>query len=267
MTVSSKGSSDLKLRTITGAILVLIAGSAIWFGAHPIGRYAFAALIGAAAVLALREWSNLTRFGGLAYRLALVCLAAALALVFVDPRLNGLLLGGAVIVGGAVLLVPFTGVRALGLAYIGLPAAGLLWLRALPWGFEIVAWLVAVVVATDIFAYFSGKLIGGRKLAPQISPGKTWTGLVGGVIAATLVGWGVATHYQLPPFLAASGGLMAVLAQAGDLYESWLKRRAGVKDSGHILPGHGGVFDRIDGLLPVALATTVAMLLGMDILS
>ena len=131
--------------------------------------------------------------------------------------------------------------------------------------------IIGVTVFTDTFAYFTGRAIGGPKVAPAISPNKTWAGLVGGMIGAALwlVLWVVAIdggiagpRFELGLALtgdnlgtaALIGAGLAVLAQAGDFFESWLKRRAGAKDSSKLLPGHGGVFDRIDGMLPVAMA-------------
>ena len=125
---------------------------------------------------------------------------------------------------------------------------------------------VGAVVLVDVGAYFAGRTIGGPKIAPAISPSKTWAGLLGGVIGATIalivyfgLG-GAAAGYrnfsglpmviELLPF----GAAIAVVAQIGDFFESWLKRRAGVKDSSNLIPGHGGVLDRIDGLLAVACA-------------
>ena len=144
-----------------------------------------------------------------------------------------------------------------------MPAFALL---VLSWAcFGLVLWAMVVTWATDIGAYAAGRAIGGPKLAPAISPNKTWAGLAGGVAAAALFGWLIASTEILAlgqPFVLL-GGLMAVLAQAGDLYESWEKRRAGVKDSGAILPGHGGVLDRIDGLLPVVLATLAVPMAGL----
>ena len=109
----------------------------------------------------------------------------------------------------------------------------------------------------------AGRSIGGPKLAPRISPNKTWAGLAGGVIGAEILGAATAYAFDLgTPFLEL-GGLMGLIAQVGDLYESWVKRRAGVKDSGTLLPGHGGVLDRLDGLMPVALATLLILAAGM----
>jgi phosphatidate cytidylyltransferase len=114
-----------------------------------------------------------------------------------------------------------------------------------------VFWLFAVVWATDTAAYISGRLIGGPKLAPRFSPNKTWAGLIGGALAAALVGVIAATlmgDAPMPSMALASAGL-AVVAQAGDLVESALKRRFGVKDASTLIPGHGGVLDRLDGML------------------
>ena len=124
---------------------------------------------------------------------------------------------------------------------------------------EVVLGIVAVVIATDTGAYFSGRTIGGPKIAPRISPSKTWAGLGGGMIAAGLVslgffvsnGGGAGSLMGLAAF--AIGAVLAIVAQAGDFLESWLKRRAAIKDSSNLIPGHGGVLDRIDGLLPVAI--------------
>jgi phosphatidate cytidylyltransferase len=122
----------------------------------------------------------------------------------------------------------------------------------------------AVVWTTDIGAYATGRAIGGPKLAPAISPGKTWAGFYGGVGTASIVGGAWALFTGLAPvLLLLLAPLFSVAAQGGDLFESWMKRRAGVKDSGRWLPGHGGVFDRLDGLLPVAILTALAVVAGV----
>ena len=120
--------------------------------------------------------------------------------------------------------------------------------------------MIAVVVATDTGAYFSGRTIGGPKIAPRISPSKTWAGLGGGMVAAGLVSLGFfysnvgdRAFSAMGAGAFAVGAGLAVLAQAGDFLESWLKRKAGMKDSSNLIPGHGGVFDRADGMLPVAI--------------
>ncbi|MGZ8347617.1 MAG: phosphatidate cytidylyltransferase, partial [Allosphingosinicella sp.] len=122
---------------------------------------------------------------------------------------------------------------------------------------------VGIAVFTDTGAYFVGRTIGGPKIAPAISPSKTWAGLAGGMVGAALFGGLAAWWFQLEPLFLWLGGPMGLIAQAGDLYESWVKRRAGVKDSGTILPGHGGVLDRLDGLLAVALATCLLLMAGL----
>jgi phosphatidate cytidylyltransferase len=147
-----------------------------------------------------------------------------------------------------------------GFLYIAIPAFALIVLNWI-W-FGLVFWAMVVTWATDICAYFAGRSIGGPKLAPRVSPNKTWAGLIGGIAGAAVFGYLTAYFLDLgSPFLYI-GGAMAVIAQAGDLYESWVKRRAGVKDSGTILPGHGGVLDRLDGLLPVVLATLALLMAG-----
>jgi phosphatidate cytidylyltransferase len=153
---------------------------------------------------------------------------------------------------------------ALGFVYALLPALSLLWIRERDvHGLELLLWVLLVTWSTDIGAYFAGRRFGKRKLAPSISPGKTVEGLYGGIAAATLIGgaWAVANHLGVALLVLAP--IFAVAAQAGDLFESGMKRRAGVKDSGAWLPGHGGVLDRLDGLVPVAVLTAAAQLLGL----
>lgn len=144
----------------------------------------------------------------------------------------------------------------LGVAYLAAACLAFLWLLAIPdVGRAMILWLVAVVWATDTGAYLAGRTLGGPKLAPSISPGKTWAGLFGGVGAAALVGLVVAVLRGQGSAAALVGSSMALalVAQVGDLFESSLKRRFGAKDSSNLIPGHGGVLDRIDGLLAGAL--------------
>ena len=151
-----------------------------------------------------------------------------------------------------------------GFLYALVAALALLWIRdRADNGIALVMWVFLIVWATDVGAYFAGRSIGGPKLAPAISPNKTWAGFYGGVAAATLFGglWAYLTGLALVFMLLAP--LFSVAAQGGDLFESWMKRRAGIKDSGNLLPGHGGVFDRLDGLLPVAILTAGAALAGV----
>jgi phosphatidate cytidylyltransferase len=152
-----------------------------------------------------------------------------------------------------------------GFVYCLLPALALLWIRdrSGDQGLSLLLWVFIVTWSTDIGAYFAGRQFGKRKLAPTISPGKTVEGLWGGMAAAALFGaaWVLSTDLNRTLILLAP--LFAAAAQAGDLFESKLKRTAGIKDSGSWLPGHGGLLDRLDGLVPVAVLTFAAQAAGL----
>lgn len=151
-----------------------------------------------------------------------------------------------------------------GFFYALLPALALLWIRERDThGLALLIWAFIVTWSTDIGAYFAGRRFGKRKLAPSLSPGKTVEGLYGGIATATVLGGAWAFAMGLGAALFALAPVLAIAAQGGDLFESGMKRRAGVKDSGHWLPGHGGVLDRLDGLVPVAVLTAAAQLLGL----
>ncbi|MCY7271644.1 MAG: phosphatidate cytidylyltransferase [Sphingomonas bacterium] len=151
-----------------------------------------------------------------------------------------------------------------GFAYALLPALALLWLRdRAPQGLELLYWVFIVSWSTDIGAYFAGRAIGGPKLAPSISPNKTWAGLIGGMVSAALAGWAWTQYVMLPLSLIWLAPVFAAAAQGGDLFESWLKRRGDAKDSGSMLPGHGGILDRLDGLVVVATLTALFQLGGI----
>lgn len=178
------------------------------------------------------------------------------------------------LIPAVVLLVYFLGLRfregsppwqALGIVYIAVPCIALLWLRDLPgMGGEVLFWIFGVVWATDTGAYCAGTLIGGPKLAPRVSPNKTWAGLAGGVAAAALVSGllvGLAgAGFSLWP-LVCFGAFLALVEQMGDLFESFVKRHFGVKDTSHLIPGHGGALDRFDGLLAVSPVVVAFLLL------
>lgn len=264
---------ELARRIATGLVLVALALLALWAGGM-----AFAALAAVAVLLMWAEWTAMHRMLLLARRLGLAVLGVALWLAMLGDWASSLwLLAGMAGVGGLFLhrlaqpavAVGGTARRPrggldrpflIGLLYCGLPGIALIWLRAAPWGFHATLFVMAVVWGADIAAYFTGRAIGGARLAPAISPNKTWAGAGGGLAGALLVA-GLAA-WLWPGHANAAGitrlaGLalaLAVLAILGDLYESWLKRRAGVKDSGTLLPGHGGVLDRLDGLVPAAVA-------------
>lgn len=151
-----------------------------------------------------------------------------------------------------------------GFLYALVPALALLWIRERDaHGFELLLWVFIVTWSTDIGAYFAGRSLGRRKLAPSISPNKTIEGLVGGMVAAAILGALWVQAMGLSPSLFVVAPFFAAAAQCGDLFESWMKRRAGVKDSGAILPGHGGVLDRLDGLVVVASLTAAIQLAGL----
>ena len=150
---------------------------------------------------------------------------------------------------------------AAGTVYLALAGLALLLVRA-ELGFAAVLWVASVVWATDTGAYFAGRAFGGARLAPRLSPSKTWSGLFGGMFAAMVVGASLGDRIGLEGIPLWSGAVAAVIAQGGDLAESWLKRRAGVKDAGRLIPGHGGVLDRIDGLLPVAIIAGMLLWAG-----
>ncbi len=157
----------------------------------------------------------------------------------------------------------------LGVLYTAVPCLGIIWLRAdSTEGMILVLWLLFAVWATDTGAYFAGRAIGGPKLAPSISPNKTWAGLAGGMVSAGLVGvvtgWIVGTAGI--GFLMGTSVMLAVVAQAGDLLESGLKRRFGAKDSSNLIPGHGGFLDRLDGILAAGLMVSLIVRLTGDLL-
>ena len=255
----------LLTRTLSAVVLAPLVLLAIWFGG-----WWFAALVVLAAGLMGWEWARLCNGGQFGWRGAalVVTLVAAVVVFLLAPDVPAL----AVLLGGAVVATSLNrdsrpasdpALRSrraatqffllIGTAYIGFACLAFLWLRNVPpGGRDLVFWILAVVWATDIGAYFAGRGIGGPRLAPRISPNKTWAGLIGGALAAGLVGVVAAGLIGRDTLLLVAGGIvLAVIAQGGDLLESWCKRRFGVKDSSHIIPGHGGILDRVDGLLAV----------------
>jgi phosphatidate cytidylyltransferase len=252
--------SDLKARAIVGLLLIALALGLVWQGG-----WWFTALVAAGVLLIFAEWAVMH---GIArtWRLVGLAVLAGCCIAVQSGQLIEAVVGlavAALVLGMAVKVMKVCDVKwmAGGLLYAGLPAIALIWLRAQPQGLGLVLWVLTLVWATDIFAYFAGRAIGGPKIAPKISPKKTWAGLVGGVVGAMVVGGLVAdwANFPAPLFATLSGGL-AVVSQAGDFFESWLKRRVGVKDSGTLLPGHGGIMDRVDGLVPVAVLVAAALI-------
>lgn len=253
--------NELRTRTIVGVILVLLASAALYFGG-----FLFWLLLVVAGVLMQGEWGDLIGTSPEHRRLGMFAVSVPLALLC--PLAAGVSWFAFTAMATAfffVALVTRSVKLALGIAYICVPIMALLFLRQQApdhYGLLLAFWTLSLVWATDIGAYFAGRAIGGPKLAPKISPSKTWAGLAGGVLAALVLGFLLHRFADLPIQLAAASGLLAVAAQLGDLFESGMKRRAGVKDSGTLLPGHGGVMDRLDGVIAAApLAALIYLLL------
>jgi phosphatidate cytidylyltransferase len=220
-----KPRSDLGIRTLSGVAMMSVAIAAIWFGG-----YAFMTLVLLVGIGVYWEFSKLV-------------------LGFAKNNVTrALWLAG-------------------GLVYVGLACFTLLLFSAPFFGKIVTVVLIAGVIGTDVGAYFAGRTIGGPKIAAKISPSKTWSGLAGGMAGAGLLMIAAQKAFNLdytfvysPLFTMAAGAVLAVVAQAGDFFESWMKRRAGVKDSGRLIPGHGGLFDRTDGLIAVAFVLGVISL-------
>lgn len=229
-----KPRSDLGIRTLSSVAMMSVAIAAIW-----VGGYAFMALVIAVGLGVFFEFAKLVLGFAKSGASKFIWLLA-------------------------------------GVGYVSVACFTLLLFSAPFFGMTPAIMLIAGVIGTDVGAYFAGRSIGGPKIAPRISPSKTWSGLFGGMIGAgiTMVaiqaciyafrggqagggdvylayGWGR---------LMLTGAALAAVAQAGDFFESWMKRRAGVKDSGRLIPGHGGLFDRTDGLIAVAFAAGIIML-------
>ena len=229
-------------------LVAVIAGCMAWESASMVSRAERPLVAGmAAATSAVIVLASIVTAGpGQLGFVAIAGFAAVMAAASIS-RSPG---GAWIIIGGAVTL---------------LPCFAVLWLRAgEPHGLLLVAWLFAAVVATDVGAYAAGRLFGGPKLAPQISPNKTWSGLFGGMAASAAVGAVVAVYWAGtdPVILAATSAVLAVVAQIGDLMESAFKRKYAVKDSGSLIPGHGGVLDRLDGHMAAITFTALIVMIS-----
>jgi phosphatidate cytidylyltransferase len=258
--------NPLWLRIVSALVLAPLPVAAIWFGWPWLPL-----LTGLAAAVMAWEWGRLCRggqFGRTGILLVAVVLVAVAAAALASP---GLALAIALL-GAALVLWAARRTRdaepqwtAFGALWVALPCVCLLWLAGDgPTGRATLLWLLAVVWATDIGAYAVGRTFGGPRLAPRWSPRKTWAGLAGGTVCAALTGWATATWLGISPGLplaVVSAGL-AIVEQFGDLAESVAKRRFGVKDSSGLIPGHGGLLDRLDGLLAVIPVVALLTLIG-----
>ena len=219
--------SELGVRVLSAVVMIAITGIALWLGGWP-----FAAFVALVAVGVFWEWWDMVlRFAK--HPIARILWIAA------------------------------------GLVYLFVAAVALIELRED--SLAVACQLLLIVIAVDVGAYFAGRTIGGPRIAPKVSPSKTWAGLAGGIVAAS------AAHAAVMPwtdpdfstlsagaiagFSLLGGALVAVIAQFGDFFESRMKRKAGIKDSGSLIPGHGGLFDRVDGL--VAVLFVVGLLTGL----
>ena len=264
---NSRRGSALRSRILSAMVLAPLALGSIYAG-FPY----FDILVALASVIMAAEWRRLC--GG-----KIVDLVGGVMITGILAGIGAIsLMSGTVPVQIILIVALGTGVLSailgeglpvsvacsLGVLFVGAFGISLSWIRLLdPAGLEIVVWLVAAIWLTDICAYFAGRAIGGPKLAPRISPKKTWAGLLGGVAAAAIwtILWGRWMDVESMTTLAMVGAGTAVLAQLGDLGVSVLKRKFGAKDTGNLIPGHGGVMDRMDGFMgstpPVALAIVI----------
>ncbi|MGE3871750.1 MAG: phosphatidate cytidylyltransferase [Parvibaculaceae bacterium] len=256
---------DLGIRTLSSAILIPAVLLDVW-----LGDTWFHLLVALLAAMMAHEWTNIVHDRSSA-QFALHA-AGALCGAFLPLSLGwpGTLLAIAVIAVVSALLAVLQK-RKLGLwvlagvPYVGLPAMAFVILRGESHaGMLTIMWLFAVVWAADVCAYFAGRLIGGPKLAPRISPKKTWAGLwgavAGGAAAGLAMGYWAGSASLL--LLIVLGSFLAIVEQLGDLFESALKRHYGVKDSGRLIPGHGGVLDRVDGLVAATLCLAAIVVLA-----
>lgn len=243
--------SSLWPRIAAAAILIPAALLAAY-----LGGWILAIWTAAAGVAMAREWVAIAHREAFGWRFALhaLALAASQALLAYGRADWGVtaILAAALIGSVAAQARDERGIWvAAGIVFIAVPCLAFVWLRQLPYGFETLVWLLAIVWSTDSAAYVVGSAFGGPKLAPLISPNKTWAGAVAGLGAGLLAGFVLPQFVGLvptAPFLAASLAL-SLLTQCGDLAESFLKRRFGVKNASDLIPGHGGALDRLDGLI------------------
>jgi len=252
--------SELTLRALSAAVVIPIVLLLTILG----GMWFQLMVLVLAALLAIELVNNVfvERVGF--FRILTVTLFLGSGLLGIYGEVVSALIAG---VAGAVVLTGLSGLRSVravifsaGIIFGNSAVVGLVALRSdMEFGLIAILWLFGVVWSADTMAYFSGRLIGGPKLAPKTSPNKTWAGFLGGIAGAAFAGFVVTRMAEVGSELALIGlsAGAAVVAQAGDLQESWAKRQLGVKDSGRLLPGHGGVWDRLDALIIVVIFAAV----------
>lgn len=254
--------SNLQQRIASGLVMAAGALGLVYAGTTP-----FALLVLAAGLLMSWEWCHLVR--GATADSAIAVHGGAVALATILTAFSHPLLGLVAVMAGAAAVTPLVPrdkarFSALGVLYVGLPAVAMLWLRSdQQHGFAAVVFSLLVVWATDTMAFVFGRSIGGPKLWPSVSPNKTWAGFIGGIGSSAIVG-AVFAFVVLGASswkLAVIALVLGIIAQAGDLAESALKRHFNVKDASALIPGHGGLMDRLDGFVAVAVAAALYALL------
>jgi phosphatidate cytidylyltransferase len=250
-------SPDLAARLVSAVVFAVVAIGFAWAGQKP-----FAVLVLAVVLIMSWEWGRIVRRTERDLTLLVHGLAVAAATIL--TALGYAAMGLAVLVIGAIIVLALEFgahpmISTAGVLYTGLPAVALLWIRGdEPMGFLAVLFILIVVWTSDTAAFIVGRGIGGPRLAPRISPNKTWAGLVGGIAASALAAFVFGLVAGLPlARIALSGLLMGLIAQGGDLMESALKRAFGVKDASNLIPGHGGFMDRMDGVVAAAIAAAL----------
>ncbi len=248
---------DLGVRAGAALVLIPIVIGCVWLGGT-----AFELLLLVFGGLMIWEWCRLV-FSDRERLVQVVVFAAGCATTFALARsdapmlvLGALLATWALSAGIAALRGGLNFWRFCGVPYLILPILALYYLRSEPLlGMVAIVWLLVVVWSTDTVAYFAGRLIGGPKLSPRYSPKKTWSGLMGGMVGAGVAAMLVSYWADLPSLFwaGALGAIAAAISQVGDIFESACKRHFNVKDSGALIPGHGGILDRVDGLLFAAV--------------
>lgn len=252
--------SNLRLRILSALVMAPAVLMLAWLGGLP-----FRLLVAATGFAIFYEWAHMARLDlrRIAWGAYALLLAVPLVLMAAGIPADVILVGLVPVLLAARAVGSFAGHGAwgaAGIAYAAIPCIAFAALRGSDAeGLAAIALLFAVVWATDVFAYFVGRTLGGPRLAPAISPGKTWSGAVGGALFGVLAGAAAAVALgaaQWQMLALVSLGL-SIASQCGDLFESWVKRRFGAKDSSGLIPGHGGVMDRVDGLVAAATALYV----------
>ena len=256
--------SGLFVRVVSAIVLIGLLSAALLGGTASFGFTLFLA-----GLLAAWEWAELAQ-GRVVFLRRTITMTAVVAVVLWVALAGYLVTAGLIFILGLVIQWVLNKGRPawilFGTFYICASCLALDWLRGRPeTGLGLVVWLFFIVCATDTGAYFVGRLIGGAKIFPRISPNKTWAGLFGGMFFAALFSRIVGDYFDLSAEIgfAVIGALLAVVAQAGDFLESHLKRQAGKKDSGTLIPGHGGLLDRIDGVMSVSLVVAALQVTGV----